>query len=950
MIRWKSWLLSALFVTAILTGLAAWLTAPIVENELASATNAKLGTTGNDWAKVTMDGRDLTLSGTAPDNDAVKSAIELAANIYDVRIVENKTQLIPLATPYKFSSKQQNGSLLLSGFAPNTQTITKLLAQAQTTLPDIAIINELKPARGQPDNFFSAVTFGIRQFEKLSEGEFSLNDNKYAITGTAKTSSDYETANNEQKAGLPANFTLDTANIRPPSVSPYQWRAQLDGNRITLSCTVPDFQTRNNILATASSENPGKVINDNLTYASGAPEGFNNATVFGLSTFRQLSTANYELNNYDLKLSGQAVTIDSFEKVANRIGNEIPAGYTMVEAKISRAIAKPYKWGAKLDANALTLSGFAPDSRTMNLLVDSARQLAPQRNIDNQLRIASGEPQGFDKAALYALSLLQKLKSGEVNLDENRIDITGIAKSVDAFDNITTQLEENNPAGFEITSRQIERAGISPYIWAATKDQGRLVLEGYAPDQRISTLIGKQLLEANPGVKLINKLKIATGAPVDFQASTRFTQQVFSKLTKGKATYRDGELSISGKAASTQDYATLVNMNVPDDVNLVTKSIKPARINPYKLRVAVNNDEIIMSGYLPDEESRARLKAALLDLKPAANIIGQTWIASGVPTGVNWENSARFGIDQLKHLSHGSFELDMNKFSIKGTAGSVEDYHNVKTALNNDLTKGLLLAKSEIKLPVASPYIWSAARQKNTVTLSGVVPSPALAAQNIDTVKSNLGQNAGMNNNQKLASGAPEGFSDVTRLALNMIGRLENSQASLKDKNLEISGEALNEQAAIAIRKQISSGLPRGFTGTTNISVRKVKPAQIVKADVCQALLNALQNDNTIHFAFSKYTIQEESFGLLDRLVFTAKRCPDSRISIEGHTDYFGPYTYNQILSENRASAVADYLTSHGIKDNRIESIGYGERKPLVLDGTPEGNAKNRRIEFRILN
>jgi OOP family OmpA-OmpF porin len=79
-----------------------------------------------------------------------------------------------------------------------------------------------------------------------------------------------------------------------------------------------------------------------------------------------------------------------------------------------------------------------------------------------------------------------------------------------------------------------------------------------------------------------------------------------------------------------------------------------------------------------------------------------------------------------------------------------------------------------------------------------------------------------------------------------------------------------------------------------------------------------------------------------------AGKCPDASIEIGGHTDSDGSEAYNKRLSQSRASAVKSYLTNKGMSENRLTAVGYGELDPVANNGTKEGKAKNRRIEFKV--
>ncbi|MEM8980013.1 MAG: OmpA family protein [Pseudomonadota bacterium] len=77
-------------------------------------------------------------------------------------------------------------------------------------------------------------------------------------------------------------------------------------------------------------------------------------------------------------------------------------------------------------------------------------------------------------------------------------------------------------------------------------------------------------------------------------------------------------------------------------------------------------------------------------------------------------------------------------------------------------------------------------------------------------------------------------------------------------------------------------------------------------------------------------------------------RYPNSAVDVIGHTDNTGDAAYNQGLSQRRADAVRNVLVSSGVSFSRVNAIGAGENTPVATNLTPEGRAKNRRVEFVI--
>jgi len=107
---------------------------------------------------------------------------------------------------------------------------------------------------------------------------------------------------------------------------------------------------------------------------------------------------------------------------------------------------------------------------------------------------------------------------------------------------------------------------------------------------------------------------------------------------------------------------------------------------------------------------------------------------------------------------------------------------------------------------------------------------------------------------------------------------------------------------------------------------------------------------NNIFFEFDKFDLKKESRTELGKLISFLGKNPKMKIEISGHTDNIGSKTYNQQLSEKRANAVLEYLSSNGIATDRIQSKGYGDSMPIADNATEEGRTKNRRTEFRIVS
>jgi outer membrane protein OmpA-like peptidoglycan-associated protein len=101
-------------------------------------------------------------------------------------------------------------------------------------------------------------------------------------------------------------------------------------------------------------------------------------------------------------------------------------------------------------------------------------------------------------------------------------------------------------------------------------------------------------------------------------------------------------------------------------------------------------------------------------------------------------------------------------------------------------------------------------------------------------------------------------------------------------------------------------------------------------------------------YDFDSDVVRAEARKNLRTLAQSLDKYPGSDILIVGHTDAVGPSSYNQSLSERRASAAADYLVVQGLDRTRVSTRGMGETDPISSNDTERGRELNRRVEVAI--
>ncbi|MBT8230816.1 MAG: OmpA family protein, partial [Bacteroidia bacterium] len=105
-----------------------------------------------------------------------------------------------------------------------------------------------------------------------------------------------------------------------------------------------------------------------------------------------------------------------------------------------------------------------------------------------------------------------------------------------------------------------------------------------------------------------------------------------------------------------------------------------------------------------------------------------------------------------------------------------------------------------------------------------------------------------------------------------------------------------------------------------------------------------------LYFEADTTSIGVESYQVLNEVYEFLNDNTDIIVEIGGHTNGIPPHTYCDKLSQARAEAVAKYLINKGIDSERVQSKGYGKRRPISSNSTDEGRKKNQRVEIRIIS
>ena len=312
--------LAFLWIAAIWTG-----TAPL-EADLAARSGSVLNDNVLDKTRISVSGRDVSLSAEAFSEDGRRSAASEVEAVVGVRLLNDGTRLIVEAKPFLWSVERDVVRITLGGSAPLPASKARLVEATRAVAGGTEVSDRMTLARGAPPRFDNAALLLVDQIGKLKEGKIALSDTSVSLSGLAREIGSRE-AIVAALRNLPEGYSVKENAIKAP---PYVFQANKDpvANTITLAGYVPDNAVHAAIVAAVGRKFfSGKLV-DNLKASVGAPQGFSNAVVAALGALSRVSTGSLVISDREVKLSGDALYAVAADQIRDGLGGELPQGWT----------------------------------------------------------------------------------------------------------------------------------------------------------------------------------------------------------------------------------------------------------------------------------------------------------------------------------------------------------------------------------------------------------------------------------------------------------------------------------------------------------------------------------------------------------------------------------------------------------------------------------------------
>jgi OOP family OmpA-OmpF porin len=239
-----------------------------------------------------------------------------------------------------------------------------------------------------------------------------------------------------------------------------------------------------------------------------------------------------------------------------------------------------------------------------------------------------------------------------------------------------------------------------------------------------------------------------------------------------------------------------------------------------------------------------------------------------------------------------------------------------------------------------APAPAAAASAVGPIVASGTVPTEAARASLLARLRQVFGPERVIDQLKVGPVAAPPNWSEyLNKLVGPSLKQVSHGELKLDGSSLSLRGDVPSEALRQQIGAELAGGLDPAYTVNNSLRVAASE----------QGLLDAALANRIIEFESGKAALTDSGRAILDQMSVALLKVKDKRVELIGHTDNAGARASNLALSQARAEAVKAYVVGKGVRAESVAVSGEGPDRPVADNRTPEGRARNRRIEFKVV-
>jgi outer membrane protein OmpA-like peptidoglycan-associated protein len=292
---------------------------------------------------VALDGMQLDVTGKARTVEDYESVIAAFAGALPrgMRVVSSAVTPATVSN-YGWRGERADGKVTLVGFVPSQEAKADVVAMAGDLFGGDEFVDEVRIAAGEPRmDWIGAIEFAMSQLARLERGSVVLDDRTFSIEGVAETSEAFTALLADNAQTLPASLELRRAEVDPPAVAPFRFTVAREPDAIRVGGYIESEKDRETIVSIVRDTFGREQLEENLIFASGAPDGYLDAARIAIHAVGRLAGGHFELNDANVNIAGGAYYPAAAGALADAVGDDMPAGFNVALSVDARQAAQP---------------------------------------------------------------------------------------------------------------------------------------------------------------------------------------------------------------------------------------------------------------------------------------------------------------------------------------------------------------------------------------------------------------------------------------------------------------------------------------------------------------------------------------------------------------------------------------------------------------------------------
>ncbi|RMD90748.1 MAG: BON domain-containing protein [Alphaproteobacteria bacterium] len=406
----------------------------------------ELGIAGLDWARVSVDGLQVKLTGTAPDEATRFRAVALAGKVVDPTRVIDAIHVRPgkAIEPPRFSIEilRNAEGISLIGLVPHSMDRAGVISRIRAFAGEATVTDLLESADyPAPPSWSAALRFALEALAELPRSKISVAADRVAITAITGSAAEKRRIEAALRAALPEGVALEMDISAPrPVVTPFTLRFLIDdaGARFD-ACTAHDEKGRERILAAARAA--GLAGEASCTLGLGVPSPrWAEAVEMAIGALARLGGGSVTFSDGDVTLIARDTTPpELFDRVVGELESNLPPAFSLhavLPEPVDTAAGPegedtPQFLATLSPEGLLQLRGRVPDQRIRDAVIGFARARFSGADVYGAMRVDAELPDGWPKRVLTALEALAHLEHGAAVVQPEHVEIRGTTSEED---------------------------------------------------------------------------------------------------------------------------------------------------------------------------------------------------------------------------------------------------------------------------------------------------------------------------------------------------------------------------------------------------------------------------------------------------------------------------------------------------------------------------------------